>query len=686
MATNKEHPENDEVNKGKEFQKRVDLKSTVIDFLKETLESVTDSVFKKAGFKKNTKNAGEYGNGSKYGAGAVENQYIITIAGKTNSSLTKKVVMDGKSISSDIEIVYKNNVVDFVYKTTEQGFFRGVNKDKKSYMVNERFSLDSSDITNFKKELKNKLESFSEREYGFISNTKLGVADKSDKSTSSVVENTTKMKKLTIKELYEMDFESDSDFENSDRIKDLNTLDLKDTNPSIDSDKKLFFDDAALNETNTDFTNVLHQIESATDGIFKVISAEDGQVSIAGKTYDVSTVGDGYDNEYELFIADFPIVNADANYTGNETGKSGFAGDYQHIVDVVMEMQTNVPGFDFSINEITTAGPAIADSPGGYKDGAQSGAGGYNTPQAWKKTNYAKNKQKRPKVTKDYKIVAQEEENKMDSETESTKSTSKSEIKSEQPSNKNNGVEAPKTDQDFNLKNNNQNWKDTNQTKAPKTDNDGFWTEVELNPGSGYVPKGMEQNYIAGMHNASASDLKGKGYAEGENKSGDILNENVNDENKSNLTKRKFFSLNENKEKGINKRYLITEKTSDEYEKERWSKLSSFKSRESIKEAEEMTNFFDSLEETKDPAKTFIFKRALTENVTYDDIFDEPKSEKKPSPVNEGVNSEETIEVEKPGSKFGLTYKFFKKDFIQENKMFILDLNSKVYVKNPNAK
>ncbi len=586
MATDKEHSTNDEVNRDNEFQKRVDLKSTVIDFLKETLETVTDSVFKKAGFKKNTKIAGEYGNGSTYGAGAVENQYVVTIAGKTNTSLTKKVIMDSKSISSDIEIAYKDNVIEFVYKTTEQGFFRGVDKDKKSYMVHERFSLDSSDITNFKKELKEKLQAFAEKEYGYITNTKLGVTDKTDKSTSSVVENTTKMKKLTIKELYELDFESDVEL-NSDKIQDLNTLDLKNANPPMtdSGDKKIFFDDAALNET---------------DGCEEV---------------DESTE---------------------------------------------------------SINEVTTSGPAITGSEGGHKDGAQSGAGGYKTPDAWKKTNYAKKQQQRPKVTRDYKVVAQEEENKEKEAPKSeTKSASKSNVPAEQPSNKNNGVEEPKSEENFNPKSNNQSWKDTNQSKAPKTSNDGFWTEVDLNPGSGYVPKGMEQNYVAGMHNASAGDMKKRGYAE---------NTQVN------LTKKKFFSLTENQEKGINKRYLITEKTSDQYEKERWNKLSNFKSRESIKEAEEMTNFFESLQENKDPEKTFIFKKALTENVSYDDIFNEPNTSSIPESLNENVNSEETIEVEKTGSKFGLTYKFFKKDFLNENKKFILDIKSQVYVKNPNSK
>ena len=121
MATDKEYSTNDEVNRSEEFQKKVELKEIIIDYLKETLVSVTDSVFKKAGYTKNEKNAGEYGDGSKYGAGAVSNQYIVKVAGKTKSVLTKKIIMDGKSISSDIEIVYKDNVIEFNYLTTEIG-------------------------------------------------------------------------------------------------------------------------------------------------------------------------------------------------------------------------------------------------------------------------------------------------------------------------------------------------------------------------------------------------------------------------------------------------------------------------------------------------------------------------------------------------------------------------------------
>jgi len=512
MATDKEYSTNDEVNRSEEFQKKVNLKESIIDFLKETLVSVTDSVFKKAGYTKNEKSAGEYGDGSKYGAGAVENQYIVTIAGKTKSVLTKKIIMDGKSISSDIEIVYKDNIVEFNYLTTEQGFFRGVDKDGNTYTINKRFALDSNDMTKLKSELKSKLEAFAEKELGYLTSTKIGVADKSNKSTASVVEHKNlNMKKLTIKELFEMDDDSFDSIDgnniepHSEKIQGLNTLDLRDTNPPIDSDKQLFFDDKEINDTGEwedpdaemvawrdSMEETIKEIESLTNGKLKLIGIRGfdkyqgpiASVMINGVPYKIWTV----DNNM-LWIEDFPFDN-----TSGRGLNSGFEGSVEEIADAVEQYSKNddelktIPGLNSSMNEIATAGPAITGSEGGYKDGAQSGAGGYNTPNAWKKTAYAKGQQKRPKVTHDYKVVAQESEEdqtkdkkssteKKETSTPEKKSSSKlqdvtpkstgKDIKAEQPSNKNNGVVEPESTNNSNPKTGNETWKNTNQTKAP---------------------------------------------------------------------------------------------------------------------------------------------------------------------------------------------------------------------------
>jgi hypothetical protein len=193
---------------------------------------------------------------------------------------------------------------------------------------------------------------------------------------------------------------------------------------------------------------------------------------------------------------------------------------------------------------------------------------------------------------------------------------------------------------------------------------DGFYTQVELEPNSGYVPKGMKQNTILGMHNATPEQLAKYGYAEGQFG----VNEN---KNKPDLTKKKIFSESENIEKGVNKKYLITEKTTDEYQKERWSKLSNFKIYESIREAEEVVN-----PEEYDELPPVAPKANLSEAEYFERDMTAPE-ETKP-------HGEEHIDVEKPSSMFGTTYRFYKNDFLNESKRYILDLNTMAFVKNPN--
>ncbi len=217
------------------------------------------------------------------------------------------------------------------------------------------------------------------------------------------------------------------------------------------------------------------------------------------------------------------------------------------------------------------------------------------------------------------------------------------------------------------------------KNKRPKVDkdynvvpqkNESFYTRVELEPGSGYIPKGMKQNYIQGLHNATPEQLAKWGYGEGQF--------GINESNKPDLTKKKIFNESENKEKGINKKYLITEKTTDEYKKDRWNKLSNFKLYESIKEAEEVINPEDYEELPLIPpmGKDGFEPHDEVEYFEKDMIND--------SEENNQIN-EEVVFVEKPSSSFATQYKFYKKDFLNENKKYILDLNSMTFVINPNS-
>ena len=284
---------------------------------------------------------------------------------------------------------------------------------------------------------------------------------------------------------------------------------------------------------------------------------------------------------------------------------------------------------DVELKEVTMSGPAIGGSAGGFKDGAFSGAGGYNTPNFAKKqnfesTNYAKNKRnKRPKIDENYNVISESREN------------------------------------------------DFNPLKDTKGNNDGFWQVVKVDPethplGLPFVkPNSKEELKI----NSKGMD-KDKARRMG-------LEESENTKHKLDLTKKKIFSEEENKLKGINKRYLITEKTSDEYLKERWEKLSIFKLNESIKEAEELSSVYEELENENNDL-TYNHLEKLNDENSNEDLNNLENLN-----LNEG---EETIEVEKPNSMFGIEYSFYKKDFLNESKKYILDLNSRVFVPNPNAK
>jgi hypothetical protein len=229
---------------------------------------------------------------------------------------------------------------------------------------------------------------------------------------------------------------------------------------------------------------------------------------------------------------------------------------------------------------------------------------------------------------------------------------------------KNKSNKKPKVDKDYNI---------LPETKGNK---DGFWSVVKIDPnyhplGMPFVKPGSKEEVDKTLH-GDKDKYKRMGLKE-------------NEEPKLDLTKKKIFSEQENIAKGVNKRYLITEQTSDEYTKERWKKLSLFKSYETIREAEELNRIFDEIDNVENIQTPTILESVDVTSKIEENIAPEVLSE---NVVNESENvtSEETVEVEKPSSHFGTTYKFYKKDFLNENKGYILDLNSMVFVSNPNAK
>jgi hypothetical protein len=213
--------------------------------------------------------------------------------------------------------------------------------------------------------------------------------------------------------------------------------------------------------------------------------------------------------------------------------------------------------------------------------------------------------------------------------------------------------------------------------RALKRENTEGWTTVELDS-DGYAPKGMDKNHPLGLHgvevNSSEEDRLSKGSPKGraamKGKQSKGLSEGLD------LNKKKFVTLNENEEKGVNKRYIITHKRSNEEEKNRWASLSNFEKYSTVKLAESCGCPIE------DGTKEKMVSREQGEAENERDFM------KRNHSVDAGdeVNGRLVVSVPKPGSLSGAEFKVFEDDFLNESKAFILDLNSGNLVNNPNYK
>lgn len=219
--------------------------------------------------------------------------------------------------------------------------------------------------------------------------------------------------------------------------------------------------------------------------------------------------------------------------------------------------------------------------------------------------------------------------------------------------------------------------KKRSSVKKTKNEGDTFWTTVELNPDSGYVPKGMEHNYEMGAHSKNVKESEEKLDTK-------ILKES--------LVKRKFTTLKENEEKGINKRYIVTEKRSAEEEKDRWKSLSLFETYNTIKGAEEVVSE-ELLKECGHMEECACGCDAGVEDM-HDVSMEQgqEENEKEFMQRNDGaeagdmIDGREVIIIAKPNSLTNAEYKVYKDDYMNEGKAFILDLISGNLVYNPNFK
>lgn len=577
----------------------------VFEMIKELLKSTTEKEIEKLGFTKNNKIAGVYGDGTTYGAGVEEDEYNVIVTsrprkfnssknmshGYGNGTFEKQILIGAKRVESQLDFEIKGKVLHVQYRSPEAGFFRGVEDDGSTFMVRKTITVPLKDA---KKALKEDLEDAARKEVGYLTHTKLGVEDRLDASTTSIVENLD-MKKLTLKSLFkdELDFEAKevnegyeklSDEEkNINAVKKLNKVEL----PNSDSDRFLLFDDEDQCEELIKELN-LEEDEDFVKKLKDEYGVEGGDVSKltpAEKKEFFASLKNEAENLEEILMSG--------------PGGAGAGGYLTNLVGLARRKfaKGHSPSEVGAPYNISANDPIYQEA-----DGLNENKKAFK--KSFQKTAYAKGQKSRPKVDKDYNVI-------------------------------------PET-------------KNTNASKP-------YTQVVKIDPNT--HPLGMP--FVKPNSKEEWERTSGVGRDHDKMERMGLKEESSN--KTSRLVKRKFISESENKSKGINKRYIVTEKTNQEYESERWNKLSNFKKFETIKEAEEMSSVLESIEE-------------------YNDFYEEKPNIIKESNNPTSKNTEKTVEVEKPGSVFGITQKFYEKDFLNENKQFILDLNSMVFVSNPNSK
>jgi hypothetical protein len=327
--------------------------------------------------------------------------------------------------------------------------------------------------------------------------------------------------------------------------------------------------------------------------------------------------------------------------------------------------------YSYSVSEITSVGAGAGDGVGG-------GAGAYLTPFAFAKPGSKKKGLKEPFVE-----IAPEDnllpESKNVNLTKDLKDTNYFKGKGKRP----------KVDKDWNI--------------ISEAGGDPYTIAVKVDPnthpqGMPFIKPGSEEEARAAA-TGDPDKLKRIGVKK-LNESVESVKRKIESETEADrikrLGKKRFNSILENEQLGVNKRYIITEKTTKEYEKERMSRLAGFKLYETIKDAENLSEVLGVEPEIGGGVPSGAVDCSMgNPNLMPQDSFEGEGINNVPDDFSldgatpDGrapMNVNECIEVEKPGSMFGLMYKFKKEDFLNESKKYILDLNSMVFVPNPGAK
>lgn len=532
------------------FSEEQKFKFDVFEAIKEIALDTTEKAFEDLGYAENEGSAGEYSNGEKFGKGTSKNHFNIRLSSRPNTDtyFEKIIYFGGKKAITDVNISWdaKNKTIELAYKNSEFSAFRGYGSKAGAQLVNDRHNYVIKSLATFKKELKEQFKSFAEKEAAYITSTKIGIEDGTEKSINSMVETT--MKKFSLKNL------------------------MSSSNEDLSNAIDKYISEGKEDETKTRMNSP------------EVIAANSPSKLLFDDIEDIED--EGIKTAAKNKLKKFGVVAI------NELKPSEKKTYFEELAE------------ELEIKEITSSGGGAGAgaylSPMAFKPGGDLGLGGKKKEQTEgeakvEKTSYGQGQKQRPSVKKSMK------------------------------------------------------------------EGDSFWTTVELNPGSGYVPKGMEKNFAMGQHASNINESVQPKKSEDPS----ILKES--------LIKRKFATLNENEEKGINKRYIVTEQRNSSEQNDRWKKLSLFEVNDTINRIDEC-----------DCGVTDNHKVSMAQG----EAENEREFMQRNSDAEAGgeVDGRAVVMVAKPNSLSNAMFKVFEDDYLNENKAYILDLNSGNLVSNPKFK
>ena len=693
------------------FSEAQKFKFDVYEAIKEIALKTIEKAFEDKGYSKKEGRAGEYGNGESYGAGTSLNHFNIRLTSRpnTNTYFEKIIYFGGKENISEVSIGWdaKNKAIEMAYKTSEVGAFRGYGSKVGAHLINDRTSFVVKSLPTFKKELEKILKIYAEKEVAHITSTKIGIEDKTEKSINSMVE--TSMKKFSLKNLM-----TSSDEDLSSAVDRYISENKKDT-PVNELTKA--YANRMLDKTMSGRDNVDSKIDPIVKnrlsmGIKKLSSYVNPEIksyveSLGGEVPDSSTS--------DKVILSFPDHRAEGDGSRLGTTPRVYIHIYQDkatilngkIEDLSERIQTLLPkiikkiqaDFGGQVNEgkkndketkarmnspevvaANSKGKLLFDDlneieEGEYKEYFKDRMKkfGAKSPNELKSSEWAEInfgwKSKEEKNLSEISSVGYAAVGPIGGEAiDGTTGTVGNFKYAANPFKKESGVMKKK----FEKTNYSKGQKKRASSKNTYKSGDPYSYSVDLVPGSGYVPKGMDKNYVMGQHTKNIKES----MENTNNKSEDskILKES--------LVKRKFTSLTENEEKGVNKRYIVTEQRSQDEQKDRWKKLSLFETYETINKKDQIHECGCGCGCQNDVSD---------ENyVTMEQGEEENEAEfmQRNQDVESGefVDGKEVVVVAKPNSLSNALYKVFKNDYMNENKAYILDLTSGNLVNNPNFK